>query len=54
MKPQWQVALDATDLAQAVGELRHIAECVDIIEIGAVLAFTEDFTPTVFSSYFSV
>lgn len=41
IKPQLQVALDSTSLAQAVGELRIIADSVDIIEIGTVLAFAE-------------
>lgn len=41
IKPQLQVALDSTSLAQAVGELRMIADSVDIIEVGTVLAFAE-------------
>lgn len=41
IKPQLQVALDSTALPQALGELRNIADSVDIIEVGTVLALAE-------------
>lgn len=39
--PQLQVALDSTSLPQALADLFNIADTVDIIEVGTVLAFAE-------------
>ncbi|MDW6003019.1 3-keto-L-gulonate-6-phosphate decarboxylase UlaD [Vibrio mangrovi] len=41
VKPYLQVALDATDLITALGSVRDIADDVDVIEIGTVLAFAD-------------
>jgi len=38
-KPLLQIALDATDIKTALSSVEHIAEYVDVIEVGTILAF---------------
>ena len=40
-KPLLQIALDATDLSTALTAARNIADHVDILEVGTILAFAE-------------
>lgn len=38
-KPLLQIALDATDIETALSSVEHIAQYVDVIEVGTILAF---------------
>lgn len=40
-KPLLQIALDSTTLKEALNSVKHVADDVDVIEIGTVLAFAE-------------
>ncbi|KUJ00361.1 3-keto-L-gulonate-6-phosphate decarboxylase UlaD [Vibrio sp. MEBiC08052] len=40
-QPYLQIALDSTDLSTALNDARHVADMVDVIEVGTVLAFSE-------------
>ncbi len=38
-KPLLQIALDATDIETALSSVEHVAQFVDVIEVGTILAF---------------
>ncbi|MFQ3175845.1 MAG: 3-dehydro-L-gulonate-6-phosphate decarboxylase [Psychromonas sp.] len=39
IKPLLQIALDATDIKTALNSVEHVAQYVDVIEVGTILAF---------------
>ena len=40
-KPLLQMALDATDIDTALASIEHVADKLDVIEIGTILAFAQ-------------